>query len=110
GAVSDASASRVLDVGCGTGSTTLAVARLLQAKGGCTGIDISGPMIAAARARAKQEGTPARFIQANAQTHAFEPASFDMIVSRFGVMFFSDPVQAFANLRHAATNDAELRF
>ena len=71
------------------------------------GIDISEPMIAAARARAEREGTPARFIRADAQTHAFEPASFDMIISRFGVMFFDDSVRAFANLRRAASDGAE---
>jgi SAM-dependent methyltransferase len=109
-AVSARSASRVLDVGCGTGSTTLAVARLLGANGRCTGIDISDPMLAAARARAEREGAPASFIRANAQTHAFEPASFDMIISRFGVMFFDDSVRAFANLRRAARDDAGLRF
>lgn len=109
-AVSTASASRVLDVGCGTGSTTLAVARLLGAEGRCIGIDISEPMIAAAQARAERESTPASFIRADAQTHGFEPASFDMIISRFGVMFFEDPVRAFANLRHAARADAEIRF
>jgi ubiquinone/menaquinone biosynthesis C-methylase UbiE len=109
-AVSASSARHVLDVGCGTGSTTLAVARLLGARGHCTGIDISGPMVAAARARAERDGAPARFINASAQTHAFEPASFDMIISRFGVMFFSDPVQAFANLRRAARDGANLRF
>ncbi|RUO94326.1 class I SAM-dependent methyltransferase [Corallococcus sp. AB018] len=107
-AVVTSSARQVLDVGCGTGSTTLAVSRRLGPKGHCTGIDISEPMLAAARARAEQEGTPASFIQANAQLHAFEPASFDMIISRFGVMFFEDPVRAFANLRHAARNDAAL--
>ncbi|NPC69560.1 class I SAM-dependent methyltransferase [Corallococcus exiguus] len=107
-AVVTSSARQVLDVGCGTGSTTLAVARRLGAKGRCTGIDISEPMLAAARARAEQEGTPARFIRANAQLHAFEPANFDMIISRFGVMFFEDPVRAFENLRHAARNDAAL--
>ncbi|MHA7633829.1 class I SAM-dependent methyltransferase [Corallococcus sp. M7] len=107
-AVVAASARQVLDVGCGTGSTTLAVARRLGAMGHGTGIDISEPMLATARIRAEQEGTPARFIRANAQLHAFEPASFDMIISRFGVMFFEDPVQAFANLRHAAKNDAQL--
>ncbi|NRD43317.1 class I SAM-dependent methyltransferase [Corallococcus exiguus] len=107
-AVVASSARQVLDVGCGTGSTTLAVARRLGTKGRCTGIDISEPMLAAARARTEQEGTPARFIRANAQLHAFEPASFDMIISRFGVMFFDDPVRAFANLRHAARNDAAL--
>jgi SAM-dependent methyltransferase len=101
---------RVLDVGCGTGSTTLAIARLVGAKGHCIGIDISEPMIAAARARAERDSTPASFIRADAQSHAFEPASFDMIISRLGVMFFDDPVRAFANLRRAATDDAELRF
>jgi ubiquinone/menaquinone biosynthesis C-methylase UbiE len=109
-AVSAGSGRRVLDVGCGTGSTTLAVARLLGARGRCTGIDISEPMITAARARAEREGTPAGFIRADAQTHAFEPASFDMIISRFGVMFFDDPVRAFANLRRALEADAQLRF
>jgi ubiquinone/menaquinone biosynthesis C-methylase UbiE len=109
-AVSARSGSRVLDVGCGTGSTTLAVARLLGANGRCIGIDISDPMLAAAQARAEREGAPASFIRANAQNHAFEPASFDMIISRFGVMFFDDSVRAFANLRRAAKDGAELRF
>jgi SAM-dependent methyltransferase len=109
-AVRAGSAGRVLDVGCGTGSTTLAAARLLGAQGRCVGIDISEPMLAAARARAERESVPASFIRANAQSHAFEPASCDMIISRFGVMFFDDFVQAFANLRRAASDDAELRF
>ncbi|NOJ44127.1 class I SAM-dependent methyltransferase [Bradyrhizobium australiense] len=108
--VSEAAASRVLDVGCGTGATTLAVARALGPKGYCTGIDLSEPMIAAARARARLDGQPAGFICADAQTHAFAPATFDMIVSRLGVMFFADPVQAFANLRQSARPDARLRF
>jgi ubiquinone/menaquinone biosynthesis C-methylase UbiE len=109
-AVFATSQGRVLDVGCGTGGTTLAVARSLRTRGHGTGIDISDPMIAAARARAEREGTPAAFIRADAQTHAFEPASFDTIISRFGVMFFDDSVRAFANLRRAARDDAELRF
>ncbi len=109
-AVSTGPGGRVLDIGCGTGSTTLAVARRLGENGRCTGIDISEPMLAAARARAEREGTPASFIRANAQSHAFEPASFDMLISRFGVMFFDDSVRAFANLRHAARAGAELRF
>ena len=109
-AVSAGSEGRVLDVGCGTGSSAIAVARLLGAKGCCTGIDISDPMIAAARARAERERTPVRFICANAQIHAFEPSSFDLIISRFGVMFFDDPVRAFANLRRASGDRAGLRF
>jgi len=102
--------ARVLDVGCGAGSTTLAVARLLGAKGCAAGIDISDPMIAAARDRSGREGTPASFICADAQAHAFEPASFDMILSRFGVMFLDDPVRGCANLRRSAADNAELRF
>ena len=109
-AVSAASAGRLLDVGCGTGSTTLAAAWLLGASSRCTGIDISQPMIAAARDRAQRDGIAANFICADAQSYAFEPASFDMIISRFGVMFFDDFVRAFANLRGAARDGAELRF
>jgi SAM-dependent methyltransferase len=100
---------RVLDVGCGTGATTLAIARTLGAEGRCTGADISEPMIAVARARAGREGAPASFVCGDAQRHAFEPASFDMIVSRFGVMFFDSPVQAFSNLLNAAEGGAKLR-
>ena len=109
-AASASSGGRVLDVGCGTGSTTLAVARLLGAKGRCVGIDISDPMITAAQARAERENAPVTFIRADAQSHGFEPAIFDMLISRFGVMFFDDPARAFANLRRASTDDAELRF
>ncbi|TAJ55234.1 MAG: class I SAM-dependent methyltransferase [Nevskiaceae bacterium] len=101
---------RVLDVGCGTGSTTLAVARSLGGRVDCVGVDISEPMIVAARARAEREATPASFVLADAEAHAFEPASFDLIVSRFGVMFFEDSVRAFANLRRAAKAGGELRF
>lgn len=101
---------RVLDVGCGTGSTTLAVARRLGAKGRCIGADISDPMIAAARARAEREDITACFIRADVQDHAFEPASFDLIISRFGVMFFDNPVLAFKNLRRAARDGADLCF
>ena len=109
-AVSVVGAGQVLDVGCGAGSTTLAVARLLGSNGRCVGVDISEPLIAAARARAARESTPARFIRADALWHPFEPASFDMIISRFGVMFFDDSVGAFANLRHAARDGARLQF
>lgn len=100
----------LLDVGCGTGGTTLAAARRLGAGAHCVGIDISAPMIAKARARAEREDSPASFIHADAQTYAFAPARFDMIISRFGVMFFDDSVQAFTNLRRAARDGAELRF
>ena len=100
---------RVLDIGCGTGSTTVAVARRLGAGGSTVGVDISEPMIAAARVRAERERVPATFVRADAQTYAFEPASYDTIISRFGVMFFDDSVRAFANLRRAAKDGAALR-
>jgi SAM-dependent methyltransferase len=110
----DAAASQspreLLDVGCGTGGTTVAMARRLGATANCTGIDISEPMIEAARARADREETPATFIVADAQTYDFSPKRFDAICSRFGVMFFADPVAAFANLRAAAHDDGRLLF
>ena len=108
--VSTGSTRAVLDVGCGTGSTALAVARALGPAGHCTGIDISEPMLALARERAARAGTAATFINADAQRYAFEPGSIDAIISRFGVMFFDDAVAAFANLRRAARPDASLRF
>ncbi|WP_328671093.1 class I SAM-dependent methyltransferase [Streptomyces sp. NBC_00328] len=105
-----AQGGRVLDVGCGTGGTTVAVARRLGPRGRCVGVDISEPMVAAARVRAEREGAGASFVRADAQDHVFEPASFDGVVSRFGVMFFPDPVRAFTNLRRAAKENAVLRF
>jgi SAM-dependent methyltransferase len=108
-AVAERKAQRVLDVGCGTGATTLAVARLLaKSKGTAVGLDISEPMIALASERAERENAPARFISADAQTYAFDDESFDMIISRFGTMFFDDSVRAFANLRRAAAPNAIL--
>ncbi|MFD5947520.1 class I SAM-dependent methyltransferase [Streptomyces collinus] len=105
-AVAAEHAGRVLDVGCGTGGVTRAVARRA---GHCVGVDISGPMIETARAHAEREGVPASFIQADAQEYAFDPGVFDAVVSRFGVMFFSDPVRAFGNLRSAVRDGAGLR-
>lgn len=90
---------RILDVGCGAGALTLAVA----GQGGrSVGIDISAPLVDAARLRADRLGaTGAQFVKADAQTHRFELEGFDALVSRFGIMFFADPVAAFANLRSA---------
>lgn len=99
----------VLDIGCGTGATTLAVARKLGAPARCIGVDISEPMLAAARARAQNEDLPVEFVVGDAQTYAFQAASVDLIMSRFGVMFFADPVAAFRNLRRAARDGADLQ-
>jgi SAM-dependent methyltransferase len=95
------SATNVLDIGCGTGGTTLAIAQALDPGGRCIGIDVSAPMIAHAERRAKRDDARARFVCADAERFPFAPARFDLLVSRFGVMFFADPVRAFANLRHA---------
>jgi len=99
---------RVLDVGCGTGATTAAIARKLGPKGQCVGIDISEPMIDAARSRVEQAGIPAEFVLGDAAEELFGPRSFDRIVSRFGVMFFDDFVRAFSRLRRTLRTDGEL--
>ncbi|HET9934799.1 MAG TPA: methyltransferase domain-containing protein [Polyangiaceae bacterium] len=103
-------ARAVLDVGCGTGSTTLAVAERLGASGSTTGIDISEPLLTVARARAAQLGQPIDFVLADAQTHPFGGARFDTVISRFGVMFFENPTHAFGNLRRATLPGGHLRF
>jgi ubiquinone/menaquinone biosynthesis C-methylase UbiE len=107
-AVAASGATSVLDVGCGTGATTLAIARRIGADADCVGIDISEPMLAVARTRAEREDVPARFIRADAQHHVFDAEGFDALVSRFGVMFFSDPVDAFGRLRQAMRPDGEM--
>lgn len=96
---------RVLDVGCGAGATTRALEIAVQPGGHATGADISQALVAAARAH----DTTADFVVADAGTHAFEPASIDLVASRFGVMFFGDPVAAFANLHRATRPGGRLR-
>jgi SAM-dependent methyltransferase len=91
----------VLDVGCGCGDTSLQLMNRVGGGGWVTGLDISEPMLAEAVRRAKlQGGKQMSFVKADAATYDFVP-SFDLIVSRFGVMFFADPTAAFANLRKA---------
>jgi len=101
---------RVIDVGCGCGPTSLELARR-SARGRVTGVDISGPMLERARERAEEAGlSHLSFERADAQTHAFEPGGADLVFSRFGVMFFADPVAAFANLGRALASDGRLVF
>jgi SAM-dependent methyltransferase len=101
---------RLLDVGCGCGGTTLAAARLI-APGPAMGLDLSGPMLAQARADADAAGVAnVVFEQGDAQVHELEPAGFDTIISRFGVMFFADPVAASANIRSATRTGGRLVF
>ncbi|MDF2713032.1 MAG: methyltransferase, partial [Nonomuraea muscovyensis] len=97
-AASMAGADRILDVGCGTGSTTCAAARV-AADGQALGVDIARPLLQRAEQRARHDGlTNVRFEHGDAQTHRLAPQGFDVAISRFGVMFFSDPTAAFANI------------
>uniref|UniRef100_UPI00057805AC class I SAM-dependent methyltransferase n=1 Tax=Bradyrhizobium japonicum TaxID=375 RepID=UPI00057805AC len=91
---------RVLDVGCGSGATTFAFAKAVAPDGFALGLDVSDPMLSQARAFAPK-GLPLDFVLADATVHPFEPVSFDLLASRFGVMFFADPVASFTNLRRA---------
>jgi SAM-dependent methyltransferase len=94
-------ADRVLDLGCGAGQTTRQAARLAS-HGSALGIDTSGPMIARARELAAAEGLHnVRFEHGDAQVHPFPAQGFDVVISRFGTMFFADPLVAFRNIRAA---------
>jgi SAM-dependent methyltransferase len=102
---------RVLDVGCGYGTSTLEAAEGVAPSGRVVGIDISAAMLEPARQRVAAAGVDnVALLQADAQVHPFEPASFDVVISRFGVMFFDDPEAAFANLARALRPGGRLVF
>jgi SAM-dependent methyltransferase len=101
---------RILDIGCGAGQTTLDLAEAVGPDGAVLGVDISEPLLAIARRRAAAAGADrARFVAADAQVHTFEPGH-DAVYSRFGVMFFADPLAAFANLARALRPGGRLAF
>jgi SAM-dependent methyltransferase len=93
---------RVLDIGCGTGQTTRDAARAASPGGTALGVDLSSGMLDVARARAADDGLDnVAFAQVDAQVHPFDPASFDVAISRTGAMFFGEPVVAFTNVARA---------
>lgn len=102
---------KVLDIGCGTGASLLAAARAVGSAGDVLGVDISAPFLDRAGQRARAAG-PGRIsvLNADAQVHAFAPGARDALISRFGVMFFSDPQAAFANMARALRPGGSMTF
>lgn len=99
----------VLDIGCGGGETTLDLVRAVAPTGTVIGIDLSAAVLAFAR-RAAHGCERVRFVHADAEVFPFEPASFDAAFSRFGVMFFADPVAAFINIRRSLRQNGRIAF
>jgi ubiquinone/menaquinone biosynthesis C-methylase UbiE len=104
-----AEGERVIDIGCGCGASTIALAERAGRTGRVTGVDISAPMLARARERAPAS-LPLEFVLADATVHAFEPGAADLLLSRFGVMFFADPAASFRNMRRALCAGGRLAF
>lgn len=102
------SGENALDIGCGTGQTSLALADAVGPRGRVTGVDVSQPMLGLARRRAEGR-TNVSFTLADASVHAFKP-EFDLLFSRFGVMFFDDPIAAFVNLHTGLKPGGRLAF
>jgi SAM-dependent methyltransferase len=100
---------RVIDIGCGSGATTVAFAEKVAPSGHVLGIDVSGPMLERARQRLSA-GLPVEFALADATIYPFEPGSFDLLASRFGVMFFAEPVRSFENMRKALRPSGRMAF
>jgi SAM-dependent methyltransferase len=103
------SGERVIDVGCGSGATAIAFGRKVAPSGHVFGIDVSNPMLERARASAPKD-LPIDFVLADATVYPFDPQSVDLPASRFGVMFFADPVLSFTNMRKALRPSGRLAF
>jgi SAM-dependent methyltransferase len=102
------SRDRVLDIGCGAGQSTREAARA-AVTGSVVGVDVSAPMLERARRLSDDQGLPnITYQQADAQVHRFPPTHFDLCISRFGAMFFADPVAAFTNIGRALRPGARL--
>ena len=97
-----------LDIGCGAGSTTRHLAKIMGNQSRVTGLDISEKLLTLARSHPGISGKI--FLQADAQSFTFDPAGFDLAISRFGVMFFENPSKAFLNIKSAIQKGCEMRF
>ncbi len=107
------SCRNALDIGCGGGSQSLLLAQRLGPGAQVLGVDISAPMLEVAQRKAsavRDGAAQLSFLQADAAHHNFEAGSFDLLFSRFGVMFFDDPTGAFRNLRTALKTGGQLAF
>jgi len=101
----------VIDIGCGTGDTLLAFAKAVGPSGAVLGVDVSAPMLDFAKHRASEATlSNAAFALADAKSYAFEPSWADLVYSRFGVMFFDDPIRAFTNIRSGMKAGGRLVF
>ncbi len=106
-AVKARAGEQAIDIGCGTGGTTAELARAVAPSGHVLGVDISEALVNAARERRVDNAT---FVVGDAAAHPFKDAHYDLVFSRFGVMFFAEPVAAFANFRRALKPTGRLAF
>jgi SAM-dependent methyltransferase len=102
---------RALEIGCGTGATAMDLASRVGPDGHVLGVDIARPLLGKAKARTAQAGLGnVHYVLADAQIHIFKPGDFDLAVSRFGVMFFADPIAAFSNVAAALRAGGRIAF
>ena len=99
----------VMDIGCGCGGTSIDLAHSVGPSGRVLGLDVSEAMLMRARERTPRDA-PIEFVLADATVHPFAPATYDLLVSRFGVMFFADPVASFANMRRGLRSGGRIAF